>query len=366
MIQVVALHDQPRDVTGEVNDIPVHYLALRNLYWPHAENRPAFLKPAWHALDIHNPWMARALERVASAFAPDVVHTHNLGGYSSAAWNVARRHARGLVHTLRDYHVLCVRSNMFRDGRNCPQQCLRCAAFSRWRRGPSRHVDAVVGVSRVVLDEHLRAGYFAGAHTTVIGNPVPRATNVAPPPRLRAPITFGYIGRLLPEKGLELLASAYAEIRGSHALLIAGRGDADFERQLRGNIERLGAEFTGWMDQREFYSRVDVVLVPSLWREPFGRTVVEAWQHGRPVLTTPSGGPADIVQHHVTGWIVEPRAEAWRVHLQALVDDPGVARRMDQACRRAAEDFTSDRIALQYERLYEDVLARRAVSAARR
>src|ERR1700761_8988460 len=77
--------------TDEVDGIPVHYLPLANVYWPHGPHRPRALRPLFQLLDTANPIMLRRLHATLRQLAPDVVHAHNLQGFSATAWLAARR-----------------------------------------------------------------------------------------------------------------------------------------------------------------------------------------------------------------------------------------------------------------------------------
>src|SRR5579884_980565 len=54
-----------------IDDIPVHYLPLANVYWPHGGDRPRSRRPLFQALDAYNPIMRRRLETVLEALRPD-------------------------------------------------------------------------------------------------------------------------------------------------------------------------------------------------------------------------------------------------------------------------------------------------------
>ena len=64
----------------------------------------------WHLLDLYNPWMGRVVGRILDAERPDLVHTHNIVGFSGAVWQAAKRRGLPLVHTIHDYSLLCANS----------------------------------------------------------------------------------------------------------------------------------------------------------------------------------------------------------------------------------------------------------------
>jgi glycosyltransferase involved in cell wall biosynthesis len=357
---VLSLHETA-DGDIDVGGIPVHQVRLRNVYWPYGERRHGPLKPLWHALDITNPWMARVVLRVVRRDRPDVLHTHNIGGFSTAVWRVAREEGIPVVHTLHDYHLVCPRSYMYRSGRNCERQCRSCALFAGAKRAPSAGVNAVVGVTRFVLERHQASGYFRGVPGAVIGNAVPPPPLVAAPrPAGRVP-TLGFIGRLTPAKGLALLADAFALVpRGACRLVIAGRGAGPYVDTVRRRLEPLGAEFPGWVEPQAFYPQLDALVVPSVWHEPFGLVVVEAWHHGVPVVATRRGGLSELVDEGRTGWLTEAAPAPLAERLAALAADPARAGALTESCRLRAADFLPDRIAASYEQLYGSAVARAA------
>ena len=128
-----------------------------------------------------------------------------------------------------------------------------------------------------------------------------------------------YVGRFTEVKRLPLLIEAYARARPGFArrapLVIVGGfpGEWEGEHPLEA-IERIGAAdvfLAGWHGHDElpaFLAASDVVVLPSV-REQFGQVLVEGMACGLPAIAVDAWGPADIVSHGETGWLVEPDDE---------------------------------------------------------
>ncbi|HRE47241.1 MAG TPA: glycosyltransferase family 4 protein, partial [Aggregatilineales bacterium] len=175
----------------------------------------------------------------------------------------------------------------------------------------------------------------------------------------------GFIGRLVPEKGVDLLLRAAQEvIAGGQAirLMIVGQGS---EREA---LERLAATL-GIAEQVTFfghvpslqmptlYPQLDVLCLPSrtlpTWKEQFGRVILEAMASGVPVIGSDSGAIPDVIGD--AGVIVpEENPHALAEALRGLLSDP--ARHADLAQKgraRVEAYFTHQRIAEATVRVYE-------------
>lgn len=96
-----------------------------------------------------------------------------------------------------------------------------------------------------------------------------------------------------------------------------------------------GVHYTGWYSQdtlSEFYSQVDICVIPSIWQEPFGLVALEAMSSGKPVVVTRVGGLQNLVEHGKTGFIVPPRsADQLADVLRELIRNPELRREMGRA-----------------------------------
>jgi glycosyltransferase involved in cell wall biosynthesis len=98
--------------------------------------------------------------------------------------------------------------------------------------------------------------------------------------------------------------------------------------------------------------------VPSTWDEPFGRVAAEALAHGRPVITTGTGGLAEIVDD-TCGWVTGTGPEAMAAALVgAAGNDEDVARKGKEAARRHDEVFSPAATTRALLDIYTSVMGR--------
>lgn len=359
-VAVIALNSRKGIQSSRVNGVKVHYLELKNLYWPFGdEAKSSLLKPFAHVLDIANVRMSRQLARIVDEERPEVVHTNNLAGFSVLVWNEIEKRRLPLVHTLHDHYLLCPRGTMFRNGRNCERRCAECLPFSLPKRRPSDRVDTVVGVSRFMLERHLEFGYFEPSRKEVAPNPYEAAASTPSPPEL--PIRFGYLGQLSHRKGIKALLEQAASLpEGSWSLDIAGRGiTAEYERGLRLKHESRSVRFRGYTTPEDFFSRIDVLVVPSLLRESFGRGVIEAHAHGVPAICSDRGGLRELVREGGTGFLFDPDLPGdLKERMMRFIRNPSLKGDMRPRCLEEAEGYSPKNIAGRYLDLYAGAMER--------
>ncbi len=158
---------------------------------------------------------------------------------------------------------------------------------------------------------------------------------------------MGFVGRLHPEKGIEVMLAALALVRARRPevrLWLIGApmpGEEPYQGTLLDQARRLGVveavRFWGWRrDAVELMGCFDLCVVPSL-NEPFGRVTVEAMLMGVPVVATAAGGTLEIIQDGREGLLVKPGdAAALACGCLTLIGDPILAERLARHAKETA------------------------------
>lgn len=181
------------------------------------------------------------------------------------------------------------------------------------------------------------------------------------------PFTIGYAGRLVEEKGVQVLMQAATHLQSiDWRLYLLGGGP--YQAQLESLAKRLGifdrVIFAGQVrsvDMPAQYRRFDVLVVPSLtrinWKEQFGRVLVEAMASGVPVIGSDSGAIPDVIGD--AGLIVpEGDAAALAACLTNLQSDTALRAHLIMMGRdRVLTQFTHEKIALDTVQVYKKMLS---------
>jgi glycosyltransferase involved in cell wall biosynthesis len=163
---------------------------------------------------------------------------------------------------------------------------------------------------------------------------------------------LAFLGRISPEKrpdrAIEIAARAGMTIR------IAAKVDAADRDYFRTRIEPLlsqpHVEYIGEISEHEkseFLGNAQALLFPIDWPEPFGLVMIEAMSCGTPCIAWHTGSVPEVVDHGVTGWIVDSIADAVEaVHQLPLLDRRAVRARFEQR-------FSAERMARSYLQIYK-------------
>ncbi len=307
----VVVSTSNKDYVESINGVKVYYVKIPNLYWMKiAKEQPRWKKPIWHFIDMYNIFAKRKIEEILLNEKPDIVHTNNLAGFSVIVWKLAKELGYQVLHTIRDYYLLCPRSTMFKDGKNCVSQCGICKVYAMPKKiFSNRYVDAVVGISNFVLEKHLTLGYFKNASIKLsIYNPIVSSKSPSLKTQKTKEIVLGLVGIISPAKGTEFVLKCFRELGLSDIkLFVYGRGiTQEYEKALKAKYSLANVEFRGVRNPKRIYEEIDILLVGSLWNEPFGRVVPEAYSYGIPVLVSNRGGLPELVKEGKTGFIFDP------------------------------------------------------------
>lgn len=282
-------------------------------------------------------------------FRPDILHVHCFGPNGVYALALHRRTGTPLIvtshgETVADDHAVFTRSATLRAA-------LRRALDA---------ATATTAPSEFVLDELRRDHGLNGG--TVVPNgvaPAPADSHAAAEsPAGRYLLGVGRLGRM---KGFDLLIDAFAraELDRDIRLVIAGDGPELGRLQARSNRLGLGdrVEFAGRLDPTAVaraMSHALAVVVPSRM-EAFGIVALEAWRSGAPLVMTSRGGGPGFVRDEIDGLLVDPEdGPALTAALVRVSSDGSLRTRLGSAGRTRVAEFTWERVARAYERLYSE------------
>lgn len=364
--EVVVISLSPRHGVESTshNGVVVYKVGHWSVPWPFRQGGlPWFLKPYYFALDsFYNPFICRDVGKIIAREQPDVVHSNNIFGFSPQIWKSVQKLDIPLVHTLRDYSLLCTRSTMWKSDNNCQNLCLPCRIHAIRRRMLSRNVSGLVGISNFILNQHLNYQFFEMVETKEIIYNQSATTDSIPYFSTGSKgdsIDFGYLGRIEKEKGVEILLDSFSAVASQYEckLFIGGDGDAIYKNTLRERYPSPTIQFLGFIDPHTLFSKIDVLIVPSLWNEPLGRVVLEAYQYGIPVIGSSTGGLLEIIEEGETGFLFDPKtSDSLTEKLYLACNNRQQLRDMRPSILKLAKKFTPEFIVGQYLQLYQDVI----------
>ena len=313
-------------------------------------------KMAAHAL--YSPSARRAMRSCLADFLPDVAHVRGIYHHLSPSilWELKRQRIPVLYH-VNDFKILCPTYNFVANGRSCElcsHGAFHHAATKGCYNGPRS--SALVLAAEAYLHKWLRTyercvdmflapGEFVRNKLTASGLPAQRIEVLphfqALPDDKDLATDEGYLlyfGRLSPEKGVyELLR---AMVRLPHVpLLIAGDGPE------RPRIESLAKElnlthvlFAGMVHGEKLQKLIagcSFSVFPSHAYETLGKSILESYAWGRPVIASDLGSRREVVQHGVTGLLYSDGDREQLAHsIGFLFDRPDLSEKMGNAARQ--------------------------------
>ena len=319
----------------------------------------------------------RAVAEVVRGFGPDVVHLHN--AYPSlgpAVHRAAGRLGVPLVMTVHNYRLRCPNGYMFTEGGRCTR-CEGGAYFNAVMhrcfesRAQAAGYATALWIHRFALDLADRVDLFiapsefVGRRLLGWGLPPERVAVVPHPTILRpattAPGDYGlYVGRLSPEKGLDLLLDAL-RAAGDPPFKIVGGGPLLERLEARAHaIGLVGTEFTGHVSSDDvggLLAGARFVVVPSLWEEVAGLAALEAMAAGRALLVADSGGLPELVRDGEGLSFPAGDAQALADGITRLLGDAELcAAAGERGLARARSEFSPERHLEGLESAYRRVL----------
>ena len=291
-------------------------------------------------------------ERVGDVaeIAPEVIHLHQVddpvlvGELRASAPVIVSAH--GYTACTAGVHYFRPGSECGRaHGPGCIPNLIRCSHTRHPKTLPVKYRNASLGLAALqgadlavsystAVDRHLAVNRISSRALVPYFPTMPARSGSGHEGRRR--VVFA--GRIVRPKGVAVLIRAAREVDGEFVLCGDGR-ELPRMRELAGKLGVAGrVHFTGWLgggDLAQELADASVVVMPSLWPEPFGLVGIEGFACGRPAVASATGGIGDWLKDGVGGLSVPPADHArLAAALTEMLADPGRQREMGEAGRQ--------------------------------
>lgn len=288
--------------------------------------------------------------KILNKIKPDVAHIGHLNHLSTGLIDELKKQNIPIVFTLHDFWLMCPRGQFLQvnfanttfhqlctgqDNRKCAINCYNryfsgqvgdyerdLQYWTNWiesRMQETKYivdkVDIFIAPSKYLLNRFITD--FEMPPDKIIYLDYGFPLHYLSPAKNTQPedFTFGYIGTHIPAKGIDLLIRAFSKIRIKATLKIWGRDNGESTKSLKrlaetcpNKIEFCG-EYINPNLAKDVFSKINCIVVPSIWVENAPLVIHEAQACKIPVITADIGGMAEYVNHLENGLLFEHRSE---------------------------------------------------------
>ncbi len=299
----------------------------------HPDNWPSpcekYFVPAdnWRKISrlFYSPEVARALRALLRDHGPvDVAHLHGIFDVlGPTVLFELRRAGVPIIFTAHAYKLICPNWKLFARGQ-IDESCARGPFADFWnrsiqnsfiksfggalawwwhrRRGTFKLIDKIISPSQFLIDQHVARGW-AREKFLHLPNPI-EVTQYSP---AGGDGTFAlFVGRLVPEKGVDILVRAAALVPHVPFMIVGEGPERAVLEKLARAIGASNVSFVGKKSPRDvadFIAGARVVVVPSVWYENDSLAVLEAQAQARVVVASHIGGIPEQIRHGETGFL---------------------------------------------------------------
>lgn len=268
---------------------------------------------------FHDGNIDKLFQNYVEEIMPDVVHFGHLSHLSTDLVNIISEKFRlPIVFTLHDFWLLCVKGQLInQNNERCDgpsvQKCFECSPYKTSKNSVRQELkfmrQLVDKVDVFLVPSHTVRNFF-------ISHGIPKEKLLYSQygfDKSRIPfkkrtyttssqVKFGFMGRIIPTKGIATLIDAFADIDAN--MFVYGGIDENRKRYLKhSNIHFMGAYNNDDVDS--ILQSIDVLVVPSIWLENAPLTIQEAFLAGVPVIASNIGGMKELVRDNVNGYLFQ-------------------------------------------------------------
>jgi len=319
--------------------------------------------------------LKKQITKIIQEFNPDLIHLNNFLYHTSP---IVLFLIKGIpsVMTVHDYQLICPLGTFLPKQESLclnkiNKKCISCI-------GPVKFIiellkrqlinQGIKNITRFItpsnyLKKQMELNGFGPVCTLYNGI---KLFNYSSPPNHKI---LSYFGRLSPEKGVDYLIRAMPKIISKFPdakLEIIGDGpEREHLMELSKTLGLMGSVFFRGKIPHEkiskYYQDSSIIIVPSIWPEPFGLIGPEAMSVGRPVIASNMGGIPEWLENGKTGFLVPPmNQDAIAKKVIYLLGKPKLMKQVGINGRKKAEkEFDVNEYVKKIERIYLEVIQKK-------
>ncbi len=323
---------------------------------------------------------AKKFSALCAAFPPDVLHVHNIyHQISPSILAVAEQRGIPAVMTVHDYHLISPNYGLYDQGvivepsvahpywdtlrrKLIGGSTLKSAlsAFEGWMHkvlDAYGHVSTFIAPSEFVRSKLLAYGIPQGK-IEVVPHFIDLENRT---PHYESETRVVFVGRLSPEKGVEVLLRAMKDVKLLTCVIIGDGPEKETLHALAKELELDNVEFLGALHGEDLdreIARAKAIVIPSQSYETFGLTALEAYAWGKPVIASRIGALSEVVREGETGLLFTPtEPKELAAHLNWLTSNYARVDAMGRAGRHLAETEYNPGLHLgRIHRIYKEAL----------
>lgn len=310
-------------------------------------------------IETNNKSISTQLIELLKEFKPDVAHCNNIYGLSSIVWKILHDYNVPIVQTIHDYWFF----NGFSYKSN---NSLFKMYHKYYYKKRSKFVKFAIAPSKTTIDVAIEnKSFFKNADLSVIPNGIVMDINDVNEicdykiSNLKDDsLNLLFVGRLDENKGIINLIEAFLKLDKSFTLHICGQGPQK-EEMLNLIKNKDNIIYHGMLSQKDLYDvykKVDVVVVPSIWNEPFGLVVIEAMINGCPVIGSQFGGIKEIIDYTNAGITINPNDEDDIIDKIIIMKSPETRLNYIKMIKERIYDYSIQKHIDRYEEMYKKCL----------
>ncbi len=286
-------------------------------------------------IEKRNAELQEAFERIIQHHDIKLIHSHDS---ITAIPAIRAAHAQKIpvVTHYRDYWFVCPISSLLKPNLT---SCTNCSYTSLMDCQPTRimwnsykhhylkhlneELDSATGKIAISNTIKTKLDAYGINHVDIIANPVDTELFKKPHERPALPQGFTalYVGSLNYHKGIHLLIELINSQDDIHFIII-GNGPMKDSIPNKSNVHMLGS--LSHEDVIPYYQHCNVLLIPSLWEEPFGRTAIEGMAAGIPIIASNTGGLKEILQYTEAHLLNPQKPQSWNATINFLKNQPPI------------------------------------------